>query len=55
MLSAGALRSQEKAEQLHQSVSSELQSLDKQFCEMEAANKKLMDNAHDHYNQLYVG
>lgn len=52
--SAVAVRSKEKAEQQHQVVSGELRSLEKQFSEMEAANKKLIDRAQHHDQQLYV-
>jgi flagellar biosynthesis chaperone FliJ len=52
LLSAVAVRNKDKSEQQYKDVSSELKSLEKQFTEMEKANKKLMEDAHHHNQQL---
>ena len=48
------MRSKDKSEQLHKDVSIELQSVEKQFSEMEKANKKLIEDAQQHNQHLYV-
>jgi flagellar biosynthesis chaperone FliJ len=47
-----AVKSKEKAEQSLKEKCNALQSLERQFTEMERANKKLMDDAHHHAQQL---